>query len=75
MNEDHLKLLRDSQGKCVAIATRHGENLVVNVHWVSDEDRDVTYELITTDKGGFQQGALYALPLEDIISVIPFSQP
>ena len=71
MKEDDLKYLKTSQGRCVAIVTRHGETLIANVHWVSEEEQDLIYELISTNKQGFQEGCLYALPLEDIISVRP----
>lgn len=71
MDNDNVKILRDNEGKRVVIDTKYGEHLIANIHWVSDEDEDVTYELVSSTEPSFQQGSLYALPLKDIISVTP----
>ena len=77
MIAEELGLLKSNIDKAVRMQTRDGEDLVVKVIWVFDEesDPDLFYELISTSRperyvqrdnvGG------YSIPLEEIASVSP----
>lgn len=50
MTEIDLQLLKASIDKVVRITCSDGEILLAKVHFVSDEDQDVIYDLVSTTK-------------------------
>jgi hypothetical protein len=50
MTEADLNLLKANVDKVVKIVCFDGESLLAKVHFVSDEDEDVIYDLVSTTK-------------------------
>ncbi len=71
MTDREIVCLRNNVDKLVEIITKYEERLVGKIFMVSDENQDVIYDLISTNKPGFQPGDSYVLRFEDIVSVKP----
>jgi len=73
MTEADIQCLKENVDKAVAIETTYGECLIAKIIFVFDQEDqpDVFYDLVSTNKPGFKQGASYALRFEDIVSVKP----
>lgn len=50
MTEADLEILMDSVDKVVRITCSNGEIMLARIHFVSDEDQDVIYDLVSTTK-------------------------
>jgi small nuclear ribonucleoprotein (snRNP)-like protein len=50
MTEADLEILKDSVDKVVVITCSNGEILHARIHFVSHEDQDVIYDLVSTTK-------------------------
>jgi hypothetical protein len=50
VTEDDLQFLKANIDKVVKITCSDGEVLIAKVHFVSDEDQDVIYDLLSTTK-------------------------
>ncbi len=50
MTETDLHVLKANVDKVVKIFCLDGESLLAKVHFVSDEDEDVIYDLVSTTK-------------------------
>jgi small nuclear ribonucleoprotein (snRNP)-like protein len=75
MNQNDLQLLKASVDKLVRIHCRDGEVLVARVHFVSDEYKDLIYDVVSTNqKARYEkhgQQAAYTVGFQDIESVEP----
>jgi len=50
MTEADLAVLKDSVDKVVRITCTNGEIMLAKIHFVSDQDQDVIYDLVSTTK-------------------------
>jgi hypothetical protein len=50
MTEADLAILKDSVDKVVRITCSNGEIMLARIQFVSDEDQDVIYDLVSTTK-------------------------
>jgi len=68
-----IELLKSNCGKRVEIRCADGEVMEVAVVFVSESERDVIYDLISTNRGdrysGRTGGEAYSTPFDDIESV------
>jgi small nuclear ribonucleoprotein (snRNP)-like protein len=49
VTETDLDLLKNSVDKVVRVVCRDGETMLVKVHFVSDDERDLIYDRIVTE--------------------------
>ena len=75
MTEQDLELLRASVGKVIRIVCHDGEHMLARVHAVSDEDKDVIYDVVSTTKESqyekHDEPPAYLIKFEDIKYVEP----
>ncbi|HET9839873.1 MAG TPA: hypothetical protein VFR84_16720 [Candidatus Angelobacter sp.] len=73
MTEHDLQLLKANIDKTLRIRFRDGETSLIRVNLISDEDRDVIYDLISTDKESTYEKLdvqpAYRAEFDDIVSV------
>ena len=76
MTEQDLELLRASVGKVIRIVCHDGEHMLARVHAVSDEDKDVIYDVVSTTKESryekHDEQPAYLMKFEDIEHVEPY---
>lgn len=68
-----LRILKESRNRIVKISCSDGEVFLGKVLVVSDEDEDVVYDLVSTNRpeqyDRFGRDCAYRVKLEDILSV------
>ena len=73
MNAKDLETLNASVDKIVRIVTHDGERLLARVVLVSEEDRDLIYELVSTSRESqyekFDKQPAYRITFDEIASV------
>ena len=79
MNSDLLKELRASEGKVVWLTSTEGEVLSARVLHVSDEDDDVTIDILSTNQperyvqmGKNYMDTAWAMPFSFIAAIEPW---
>lgn len=76
MTEQDLQLLKASINKVVRIVCYDGEIMLAKLHAISDEDKDVIYDLVSTTKLSqyekHDEQPAYLIKFEDIKHVEPF---
>ncbi|HET9365644.1 MAG TPA: hypothetical protein VFP71_11610 [Candidatus Angelobacter sp.] len=77
MTQADLDLLKNSANKVVRIFCHNGETMLAKVHFVSEEDRDLIYDLIaTTTESQYEkhdEQPAYLIGFEHIKRVEPMS--
>jgi hypothetical protein len=78
MTEADIKLLKSSVGSDVRIICYDGEVMTANVHWVSEQDGELSYDLISTTKESqyekYDEQPVYLIRFKDIERVEPLQQ-
>ncbi len=73
-----VQLLKSSVGKDVRIICYDGEVITARVHWVSDEDKELSYDLISTTKESqyekYDEQPVYLITFDQIERVEPLQQ-
>jgi hypothetical protein len=73
MNAKDLEVLKANVDKTVKIKSCDGESLIGKVVFVSEEDQDVLYELVSTSRESqyekFDQQPAYRMTFQEIESV------
>jgi hypothetical protein len=73
-----IQLLKSSVGKDVQIICCDGEVMTANIHWVSEEDQELIYDLILTTKESqyekYDEQPAYLITFEQIDRVEPLQQ-
>ena len=79
MNAKDLETLKANVDKLVKIRSRDGGVIVAKVHFVSEEDEDVIYDLVSTSREfryeKFDEQPAYAIDFKDIESVEAVAPP
>jgi hypothetical protein len=75
MNESDIELLKTSVNKVVRIICRDGEDLLAKVRFVSDQDQEVIYDLVSTTRESqyekHDEQPAYLINFEDIDRIEP----
>lgn len=75
MTAADLSILKNSIDKVVKIVCFDGETMLAKIHFVSDEDEDVIYDLISTTKESqyekHDEQPAYLLKFQDISRIEP----
>ena len=79
MDAADLELLKASTDKYVVIHIEDGEVIVAAVHFVSDEDQDVIYDVISSNRPERYRDdtskPAYLMPFAKIEFIEPWQQP
>jgi hypothetical protein len=66
MTDKDLQVLKENLRGVVRIIAVDGETMLVKVHAVSEEDADVIYDVISTDRGPADTTHAYLIKFKDI---------
>ncbi len=73
MTESGLEILKANIDKLVRVRCRDGEVFVVKALFISEEDRDLIYDLVSSNKGSphetLEKHPAYLIRFEDIDAV------
>ena len=76
MDAEDLELLKASIGRVVVLRCTDGEVLVAEIHSVSEEDQDIIYYVVTSNRPDTYRNtgekAAYLIPISEVISVEPW---
>jgi small nuclear ribonucleoprotein (snRNP)-like protein len=68
MTQPQLEMLKNSAGKAVTIPCADGEILRGTIAYIDDEYRDVTFDLVSSNRPEkYKRGSCYEIKWDDIV--------